>query len=332
MAGAIIKTKYIGAGRACFHNNNNLPDLAPLEYDKETDTLWVEGGQYDAWALTDALEMLDFKHIKRLDRPAKKLDARTFCDAPEWFHRVYAPINARSNAIRWWSETIKKDGIIPLTEEQSITLAGDEASPKTIHARRWLKLYIQEIMDAHPDVAQKDGWFVKCGACSTKHQYPVEPVFSGAEAVTHLLGADPIRSALSKGLALCFAIRPWVPAISHNNEFRVFVRQGKVTGISQQACYSHVVNVVALFKPEDVIEAAQKCFDDFTAKLEPRHRLVYECTFDAYLECPDEVPIIHLIEINAEAFGWGPAGSSLFDWRTDPPPKPDETAVIYITM
>lgn len=325
---AHIKRMYLGMRRACFHNNNNLPDLAPFEYDAVSDTLWVEGDQYDAWAATDTLGLLDFKAVKRLDRRAKRLDARVFSDAPEWFLRVYEPINTRSNALRWWSELVLADGVIPITDAQSLELAQGEGGESVLRERAWLKGKLQAVMDAHPDV--KEGWFVKCGTCSTKNQYPAEPVFSGAEAVVHLLGAEPVRAALAKRRAKCFVLRPWSKAISENNEFRVFVRRGRVTGVSQQACYLRVINVVALFPPEDVIAAAQKCYDEFNAKLPPARRLVHECTFDAYLEYPDEQLVMHLIEINAEAFGWGPAGASLFEWRTDPPPMPDEPPVVYI--
>lgn len=324
---AVLKSKYLGTGRACYYNTNNLPDLAPLEHSTATDTLAVEAAQYDGWAATDALAILEreFKGgVVRVPGPVKRPEARRFADAPEWLIKVYTAINGRSNALHWWSELVFADGVVPIDNETSRLLAAGNLSQ-----RAWLRAQFQTIIDSHPEVTQ--GWFVKCGTCSTKHQYPPDPVFSGAEAVVHLLGADPIIDALSKQRAKCFAMRPWDNTINSNNEFRVFVRDGRVTGVSQQACHSHVVNVVALFDPNDVVAAAQTCYDDAMAKLPPGRRMIHECTFDAYLTSPDGSVIVHMIEINGELFGWGPAGSSLFDWRAEPPPQPNEPAVVYIT-
>jgi hypothetical protein len=323
---ATKKFKYLHGARSCYHNTNNLPDLAPFDYDDVTDTLIVEAEQYDAWAATNALGMLNFKGgVVRADAPIVGIKARCFADAPLWLLRVYNPINLRSNARWWWSELIFEGGVIPVADEQSEMLASGASE-----ARAWLREEMQSVMDKHPEVV--DGWFVKCGACSTKHQYPPEPVYSSAEAVMHVLGAKPILEALEKKRALCFAMRPWVNQISDNNEFRAFVRGGKVTGVSQQACYTHVVNILAMFPPKDVIEAAQACYDNAMQKLPPARRFVHQCTFDAYLSCPNETLGVHLIEINGEAFGWGPSGSSLFDWRNDPPPMQNEPPVVYVVV
>lgn len=326
---AVLKTKRIHG--ACYHNNNNLPDMAPLAHDDATDTLIVEGAQHDAWAATDALATLEaeFKGgVRRSAGPVERVAAREFRDAPEWLLRTYRLINRRSNAARWWAELVHPDGVIPITDAQSEALARNDGSPDCVRDRAWLSKEFQRRFDAHPC---PDGWFVKCGTCSTKHQYPPEPVFSGPEAVVHLLGATPVTDALATRRAQCFVLRPWTRQISANNEFRVFVRAGRVTGVSQQACYSNVINIVAMFPPDAVIAAAQACYDAAMARLPPARRLVHECTFDAYLESsPDGEPVIHLIEINAENFGWGPAGASLFDWRDDPPPAVGEPPVVYI--
>lgn len=176
-----------------------------------------------------------------------------------------------------------------------------------------------------------DGWFVKCGTCSTKHAYPPAPQHTGEEATSHLLGAKPVIHALARGTAECVMIRPWDSRVSDTNEVRVFARQGRVTGVSQQACYAESMPLLGMLSARDVISAAQVCFDRLQAGLPVRHRFGFECTFDAFLVVDDGGVRMELIEINSEAFGWGPAGASLFHWETDPPPRPDQAPVFYLT-
>lgn len=236
-----------------------------------------------------------------------KLECTSIADCPEWFTKVYRALLARGNAERWWRETIWKEGIVPIE--------GDVAGA------------IQKVMDNHPDIT---AWFCKVGTRSTKHEYPVQPVMSGADAVDHLWGAKIVLESINDGTARCVCLRPWDDRINSSNELRVFCRDGRVVGVSQQACYS-AVPALHLFGAEDVVAAAQRCYDDFTSKMVPAHRFPGECTFDAFLTTDSTGEVdAHLIEINAGMFGWGPAGAALFHWVLEPPPSDDDDAVFYI--
>lgn len=223
----------------------------------------------------------------------------------------------RACPTRWWDTLIYKGGIVILSEDRCKELSKGRQNKE-------LAADIQKIMD---NGQAPDGWFVKIGPCSTKHQYPPVPVFSGQEAVEHLLDANPVMTHINKGSAACVAMRPWDKKISKHNEVRVFVRKGRVTGVSQQAWYSLQI-LINLLSSKDVIESAQRCYDEFNERLKPEYRFNYECTFDAYLTT-DATLQTHLIEINSEMFGWGPAGASLFHWKSDPPPQADQEPVFY---
>lgn len=318
----VTKEQYI-KGRTVYLNDNNLTKHAPFTF--KDGTLIVEPECYDGWAKSDVLQMLRAKMmVARAEGPVERLSCDFEC-APEWFFTVYQTLNARSNARRWWSELLYSGGVIPLTDGQSQLLFSGDAE-----SRRWLKEQIQAVMDV-ADPKPLAGWFIKCGTCSTKHQYPPEPVFNGAEAVCHVLDALPIQRALKRNTAECFVLRPWDSSITDTTEVRVFARDGIVTGVSQQACYSRVARVLSLWDPSQVISAAQNCYDSAMSKLPPTHRYPYQCTYDAHIQSTrDGDPVVHLIEINSGEFGWGPAGASLFSWQYDPPPLTSEPRVVYV--
>lgn len=186
------------------------------------------------------------------------------------------------------------------------------------------------LVDSHPSFGKQslDGWFVKSTRCSTKHDFKPVPVWSAEEAVSHLLASTEVTQAIKEGANLLF--RPWIREITPNCELRVFVRENKVVGVSQQFCYD-MVPVLAMIVAEDMIGAAQECYNNIATGLPVEHGFQDECTFDSYITTDDEGDVhMHLIEINSGMFGWGPAGSSLFSWGHNPPPKVDQPAVYLV--
>lgn len=295
-----------------YYNDNNIPYLAPF-WSEDGKTLDIEEEQYDAWAATDALDMLKekFEVINRV-KEVKHFDKdKLSADLPDWYYTVYNTILSRATVDRWFN--LIDGGFvipIPMTDKDEVD-------------RRQLGKDIQAKLDTIED-KPADGWFIKCSTCSTKHNYPPDPVFSGIEAVIHLLGSSQVNLAISTGKAKHVLLRPWLKKIEDNNELRVFVRKGRVVGASQQACYSACA-ILSMFNEQDVIDGCQKCYDDFNSKLPEKHQFNYECTFDAYISTKEDGEVdVNLIEINSEMFGWGPAGASLFSWIYNPPPQPDE--------
>lgn len=294
-----------------YYNDNNFPYMAPFWSD-DGKTLQIEEAQYDEWAKTDAIKLLmtKFENIVKV-KEVKHFDSdvrmRGGDKLPDWYYDVYNTIWSRACAERWY-QLIPDNIIVPVPSD---------------HDNSKLAKDIQdELNKINPQ--PKNGWFAKCSTCSTKHDYPIEPVFSGVETIQHLMGSYEVKSDITSGKAKYIVLRPWLDEIEKNNELRVFVRQNKVVGASQQACYSACA-ILSLFDENEVIEACQKCYDDFNNALSEEYRFNYECTFDAYISTNDDAKIIvKLIEINGEMFGWGPAGASLFSWQYNPPPKSDE--------
>ena len=290
-----------------YYNDNNLSHLAPF-WSEDGKVLEIEQEQYDAWSETDALDMLkeQFDTINRVEK-VKRFSEETFSDLPNWYYKVYSTILCRASADRWF-HLIDDAIIVKIPENKDNTkLAKD----------------IQTALDSIED-KPVDGWFAKSSTCSTKHNYPPEPVFSGIEAVCHLFGSSMVKKAVENGKAKHILLRPWLKKIDNNNELRVFMRKGKVVGASQQACYDACA-ILALFNEQDVIDGCQKCYDYINSNLPDKHKFNYECTFDAYISTDDDGNVnVNLIEINSEMFGWGPAGSSLFSWIYNPPPQIDE--------
>jgi hypothetical protein len=241
---------------------------------------------------------------------------------PEWYDTVYRVILGRANARRWVH--LLPDAVFVDVPDATADLLADR-DPAAMAS---LALQIDAKTTT---LAPDDGWFVKCGTCSTKHDHTIPtPVFSGTEAVADLLHSPKVRAQFKKHRAQGVMVRPWDRRIGDTNELRVFVRERRVTGVSQQACYD-VVPVVSMVDPQDIVDASQRCYDRMRSLLRPGDRFDYECTFDAFFITDSEGTIeVVLIEINSEAFGWGPAGASLFHWKDDPPAKPDEPPVFYI--
>lgn len=321
----MLKQRY--QKRVEWFNDNNRPEMAPFTLIGDN-VLVVEKDQYDAWAATDGLDLLGphFSEIRRSETPVTRLPADTpFDKRPEWYTTVYTTIIARANAERW-AHLIPGAVWVPVESDAD----ADALSDKDPRALAELARRIDDALSEIP--APEHEWFCKSGTCSTKHDnLPPTPVANGAQAVEHLFASEKIRAQFAKRAAKGVLLRPWDPRITDHNELRVFARQGRVTGVSQQACYS-VVSVMHMMDPKDMIAAAQRCFDDMMAGLDPKHRFDYECTFDAFFTTdPDTGSVeVHLIEINSEAFGWGPAGASLFHWESDPPPGPDQIPVFYV--
>lgn len=329
---AVRKVRYVHEDGFDAFNDTNNPCLAPFTL-VEPNILEIEPAQYDAWVETDGLELLapHFTEVRRAEGKVPRLALDKSDAWPEWYDKVYRVMMGRANASRWWLEVLGPYGAVPpvIIIERQRALSERDADAIT-----WLADELQRRIDTHnttPGVEPAEAWFVKCGTCSTKHDnLPPAPMYSGREAVDYLLLSAKVRVQMFKGHAQCVVMRPWDKRISDVCELRVFVRDERVVGVSQQACYSPVP-VLHMMDPQDVVGAAQTCFDAMNARLPPKRKFSYECTFDAFFSTTDEAEVeVHPIEINSEMFGWGPAGASLFNWLNDPPPPPDAPPVLYV--
>lgn len=282
-----------------FHNNdNNICQLAPYWLREGTDNvLEVKNEFFKYWTQNDTVELLTAAGFNCIgvDQLSGGFPPDTFnSDLPEWYWKVYQIISNRADASRWYH--ILPDTVLG-TAEQLLSM---NLVP--------------------PD----DGWFVKTSRCSTKHDFLPTPVFSVQQAIDQLRSSPKASKALSQGASIM--LRPWLKEINKECEVRVFVREGIVVGVSQQFCYS-VLSFLSMLDADEVINAAQQCYDDIASKLPQKHGFQDECTFDAYIK-PDGK--IAPVEINGGGFGNGPPGASLFSWTHRPPPAINEPPMFLI--
>jgi hypothetical protein len=285
-AQAVKKVAYLD--RRLFHNDNNNFRMAPFWCDMGK-ILEIKKDVYAYWSANDTVKLLSDAGYQCI--PVDKLSGHfghgTFqSDLPAWYWDVYEICANRADAERW-AHLIPDARIIKVTDEVREKLRLDRNAK------------IEE-----PDLGPPPqfGWFVKTTRCSTKHERRPAPIY--ADPIRELAGTDKTLKAILKGANIM--IRPWINEIGAECEVRVFVRQGKVTGVSQQACYS-ILHVLPLMDATTVINAAQECYNGIANGLAPEHGFQDECTFDAYIV--DEK--MYLIEINSGMFGWGPAGAYL---------------------
>lgn len=232
----------------------------------------------------------------------------------EIYQIMYQANWAMSNAKSWY-KLLPDANFFELTDEQCDLL---------------LEHKFDSILDSLNKCMEevKAPYFVKTGACSTKQDMPPIPVYNAEEALRHLLSSENVKRSMRNRRAGGILIQPWTTKINPSCEFRIFVREGVVTGVSQQFLYE----VHLVMSAEDVIRAFQNLWDIFDAKLEEELK-IKDAVFGGYITTDGEGEITaHLIEINTGAMGWGPAGSGLFCWIGDPPPHVDNPREFRVTV
>jgi hypothetical protein len=176
-----------------------------------------------------------------------------------------------------------------------------------------LDILIKKIDEGVKKCNKGDGCFVKMSGASTKHDYAPHAINDGVDCLEHLLGSKRVYKNLDCNNIF---IQPWRNDVKLNGEFRVFVEDDKVIGISQQALdqiYQECINVYRIIY-KDIIKMAQDIWDSITDKLE-----YSEATLDVWMDPNNKM---YLIELNTYGI-WQAAGSSWFNWENDFPKASD---------
>ena len=96
-------------------------------------------------------------------------------------------------------------------------------------------------------------------------------------------------------------MRNWNYNISPDNEFRVFILDKEIKGISQQK----LVPLNIKISTDDIISSICKMWN------EKKNKVKYnDCVIDCYIY----ENIAHIIELNSGG-GWSTSGSALFNWE-----------------
>ena len=151
--------------------------------------------------------------------------------------------------------------------------------------------------------------FIKTSAKSTKHDVKVQPITNGVEALNYLLSSPTIQGVLMRNESVELFLRPWNTEVNNDNEIRVFIQDGHIKAVSQQYIYSSspVLGMMFRYNAADILDKITATWSDITSVTNYK-----DAVLDMFITGDGEV---ELIEINCGGNGWGPAGSSLFQWH-----------------
>jgi len=181
-----------------------------------------------------------------------------------------------------------------------------------------LKEQINQIIKKICD-SSSNGVFVKTDRHSTKHDYPIQECFNGNDVIEHIFGGITAIRELKNHDNLALYFKKWKTNIGGENEFRGFIDDGKIIGISQQFLYEVYVSMkYHIENRNEIYQAIQLEWNRIYNLLDNKHKY-REAIIDFYVEYDvNDVIKVWIIEINTIG-KWGPAGSSLYKWIDDPP-------------
>eukprot|EP01064_Diplonema_japonicum_P032486 TRINITY_DN6114_c0_g1_i1.p1 TRINITY_DN6114_c0_g1~~TRINITY_DN6114_c0_g1_i1.p1 ORF type:complete len:365 (+),score=83.33 TRINITY_DN6114_c0_g1_i1:37-1131(+) len=156
-----------------------------------------------------------------------------------------------------------------------------------------------------------DKWgavFVKLSSKSAKNDVKLRPLTTVRGVLDTLTASKDIMAWLegsgNVARAADLVLLPWNPCITEDNEYRVFMKQGEPTAISQQRWYHQIPDPLS---PDMVVSAVRT----LCTTLQPRLPFP-SATLDVWIN--PSTSTAHLIECNPWG-GFFSSGSSLFDWE-----------------
>lgn len=174
-----------------------------------------------------------------------------------------------------------------------------------------LNMIARRMQSAHEKTLSEDQWFFRFGSASPKDGVIGYPVNAVKDILKMIITSKRAYSALLAGnhiLYFCKYRHDWNP----DREFRVFIRKGRVTAISQ---YGSRHSYWSAYSDEDLLDLGQRIVDFCHETLKYLPKLANrDLTMDVIVN--ESLDNIELIEMNCFGY-WQAAGSSLFDWLDD---------------
>lgn len=301
------------------YNTNNFHTYSPFIF--QDNNLIVQPTFYNkikqTWVETELIKHFDSIIIKEGVVYGKNPETSNISEE-EYFNyfKVYKIYLRWYDADKWHHILNRPCSIIPynepekklLTDISKIMICGGSQTLNSSNKEDLEELIIK-LDNGIKKCDMGQGCFIKLSGASTKHDFAPTPIFNGITALEHLLASKRIFKHLD-----CYniMIQSWREDVSLKAEFRVFIEDNKVIGVSQQDfcnIYQEFISIYSLMC-KDIVKMAQNIWDSITGQLE-----YTEATLDVWIDSDNEM---HLIEINPYGI-WQAAGASWFDWETDFP-------------
>lgn len=287
------------------YNNNNLHEYDPYILSSESkiivDKTWylnlprqVQSLIIDRLGDNIQLGIVEVPHPVSPDTPSKLLTTvyQSYLDGfdyDQWYHRGI-PNGPKDVSMLYIDNTTKKI-LAEMYENKSIEDQRLDQFKGLINSR----------------LQRNKKYFIRLSSTSGKNTKSIEPLRTSEDIIRRLVtNQEFYEREYTRDKDTSLILIPWNPKIEKRYEFRIFVKDGVLTGASQQ-WWSQLFNYTA--KELENIETALNNINS----IEYLRWIPYK-TFvgDVYIDGD----VCYLIECNPFGAHCG-AGSSLFNWITD---------------
>lgn len=170
-------------------------------------------------------------------------------------------------------------------------------------------------------------WFFRFSSSSPKDGMHSYPIISAKQVIEMISTSKRARNAFEDGYSIIYFVK-FDETWDSKREFRVFIRKGKVTCISQYNAYDQ--SILSDKSNDQVKNAVERIVrfleEEILPKVIPAVN-TNNLTADIYLEDDS----IRIVEFNSFGY-WQAAGSALFHWLNDKSKLYNEEAQVWIRI
>lgn len=302
------------------YNNNNFHHEAPFTF--KGNVLWIDYAYYQKISGSWLEDKLRDRFVVNIGDKHDILRYGKDSEGDENFMYVYNMMLFWYDAF-FWADAV--DGFKAISLDKSDMV---EIRKICYTYEKFKVMLLQNLSSSLTDKinllfnSESVEYFVKTGIASVKHNFQPYPITNITGALTQLIESKKIRNMwLDKHPLIpiySILVTKWKDNIERCNEFRAFIDDGEVIGVSQQCIYEvYPIIKWLVIDCADFYQKVQTLWNSIYDKLDIKFKYK-DAVLDLYVNGETGEP--HLIEINAIG-GWGPAGSALYDWENDPPDR-----------
>lgn len=214
-----------------------------------------------------------------------------------------------------WIDRFHKDNYKILEIEEKDLVWIKKAFNTYQLTERWPSLFDDDFEDTvkkYEKLVPEGNWFIRTDEVSLKYGcYGAGPYSSFDKILKSMITTIPGHQPFTGEKCVIYFMN-WLE-MSYDKEFRIFVCDNKITGISQQHLYT-VNKWLSSLSEDDIKKMIVKILDFFEKNIKPKLEDIGSYVMDLSLLGNDETP--YFIEINPFGKDYS-SGSSLFQWVID---------------